>query len=101
MPKPSAASNSNSKPMFFSNSLENQLQRWNETIRNQPKNPNAYIRRGMVNFQLAKIDESIQDFDIAEQLDARIKPYLWQRGLSYYYAQTLLGDKLSAFSAKH
>ncbi|MFN6483222.1 MULTISPECIES: hypothetical protein [unclassified Nostoc] len=73
--------------MFFSNSLENQLQRWNETIRNQPKNPNAYIRRGMVNFQLAKIDESIQDFDTAEQLDARIKPYLWQRGLSYYYAE--------------
>ncbi|MEH1937794.1 MAG: hypothetical protein V7L14_29625 [Nostoc sp.] len=73
--------------MFFSNSLENQLQRWNETIRNQPKNPNAYIRRGMVNFQLGKIDASIQDFDIAEQLDVRIKPYLWQRGLSYYYAE--------------
>ncbi|MEH2158098.1 tetratricopeptide repeat protein [Nostoc sp.] len=73
--------------MFFSNSLENQLQRWNETIRNQPKNPNVYIRRGMVNFQLANIDESIQDFDMAEQLDARIKSYLWQRGLSYYYAE--------------
>ncbi|MEH2394075.1 MAG: hypothetical protein V7K21_21215 [Nostoc sp.] len=73
--------------MFFSNSLENQLQRWNETIRNQPKNHNAYIRRGMVNFQLAKIDESIQDFDMAEQLDIRIKAYLWQRGLSYYYAE--------------
>jgi tetratricopeptide (TPR) repeat protein len=73
--------------MFFTNSLENQLQRWNETIRNQPQNPNAYIRRGMVNFQLAKIDESIQDFDTAEQLDARLKPYLWQRGLSYYYAE--------------
>ncbi|MDZ8055348.1 MAG: tetratricopeptide repeat protein [Aulosira sp. ZfuVER01] len=73
--------------MFFTNSLENQLQRWNDIIRNQPQNPNAYIRRGMVNFQLAKIDESIQDFDTAEQLDARLKPYLWQRGLSYYYAE--------------
>jgi tetratricopeptide (TPR) repeat protein len=73
--------------MFFTNSLENQLQRWNETIRNQPNNSNAYIRRGMVNFQLAKIAESIQDFDTAEQLDARLKPYLWQRGLSYYYAE--------------
>ncbi|MEH2301877.1 MAG: hypothetical protein V7K88_23545 [Nostoc sp.] len=73
--------------MFFSNSLENQLQRWNETIRNQPKNHNAYICRGMVNFQLAKIDESIQDFDMAEQLDTHIKAYLWQRGLSYYYAE--------------
>ncbi|BAZ52687.1 hypothetical protein NIES4103_53520 [Nostoc sp. NIES-4103] len=73
--------------MFFSNSLESQLQNWNGIIRNQPKNPNAYIRRGMVNFQMAKIDESIQDFDTAEQLDNRLKPYLWQRGLSYYYAE--------------
>jgi tetratricopeptide (TPR) repeat protein len=73
--------------MFFTNSLENLLQRWNETIRNQPENPHAYIRRGMVNFQLAKIDESIQDFDTAEKLDPRLKPSLWQRGLSYYYAE--------------
>jgi tetratricopeptide (TPR) repeat protein len=73
--------------MFSANSLENQLQRWNETVRNQPQNPNAYIRRGMVKFQLAKIDESIEDFDMAEKLDERVKPYLWQRGLSYYYAE--------------
>lgn len=73
--------------MFLSNSLGNQLKRWNEIIHNQPKNPNAYIRRGMVNFQLAKIEESIQDFDMAEQLDSRLTPYLWQRGLSYYYAE--------------
>jgi tetratricopeptide (TPR) repeat protein len=72
--------------MFFTNSLENQLQRWNETIHSQPNNPNAYIRRGMVYFQLAKIEESIQDFDTAEKLDSRLTPYLWQRGLSYYYA---------------
>jgi tetratricopeptide (TPR) repeat protein len=87
IPKPFTAFQPTDKLMFFGNSLENQLQRWNETIRNQPENPNAYIRRGMVKFQLAKIDESIEDFDKAEQLDARIKPYLWQRGLSYYYAE--------------
>jgi tetratricopeptide (TPR) repeat protein len=63
------------------------LQRWNGIIQNQPKDPKAYIQRGMVNFQLAKINESIQDFDMAEQLDPRLKPYLWQRGLSYYYAE--------------
>jgi tetratricopeptide (TPR) repeat protein len=73
--------------MFFNNSLETQLRRWNDTIRLQPNNPNAYVRRGMVYFQLAKIEESIQDFDTAEKLDARITPYLWQRGLSYYYAE--------------
>jgi tetratricopeptide (TPR) repeat protein len=73
--------------MFFSNSLENQLQQWNNIIHNQPHNPQAYVRRGMIKFQLAKIDESIQDFDTAEKLDARLTPYLWQRGLSYYYAE--------------
>jgi tetratricopeptide (TPR) repeat protein len=73
--------------MFFSNSLENQLRHWNDIISNQPQDPKVYIQRGMVNFKLAKIDESIQDFDIAEQLDVRLKPYLWQRGLSYYYAE--------------
>jgi len=73
--------------MFFSNSLDNQLQQWNNIIRSQPNNPKAYIRRGMVKFQLAKIDESIQDFDMAEKLDNQLTPYLWQRGLSYYYAE--------------
>lgn len=73
--------------MFFINSLENQLQRWNETIIKQPNNPNVYIRRGMVYFQLGKIQESITDFDTAEKLDSRLTPYLWQRGLSYYYAE--------------
>ncbi|BAT52155.1 expressed protein [Nostoc sp. NIES-3756] len=72
--------------MFFTNSLENKLKQWDEVICKQTKNPNAYIRRGMVKFQLAKIDESIDDFDTAEKLDSRLKPYLWQRGLSYYYA---------------
>ncbi|MBD2440436.1 hypothetical protein [Nostoc sp. FACHB-110] len=73
--------------MFFRNSLENQLQYWNNIIRSQQNNPQAYVRRGMVQFQLAKIDESIQDFDLAEKLDNRLTPYLWQRGLSYYYAE--------------
>ncbi|ADI64946.1 hypothetical protein [Trichormus azollae] len=73
--------------MFFTNSSENQLQGCNETIRNQPNNANAYIRRVMVYFQLAKIQESIEDFHTAEKLDARLTPYLWQRGLYYYNAE--------------
>jgi tetratricopeptide (TPR) repeat protein len=73
--------------MFFTNSLENQLQECNNTIINQPNNANAYVRRGMVYFKLGKITESIQDFDHAEKLDFQITPYLWQRGLSYYYAE--------------
>ncbi|MDB9484622.1 hypothetical protein PN476_18610, partial [Dolichospermum circinale CS-537/05] len=73
--------------MFFINSLQSELKEWNHTINRQPNNPHGYIRRGMVYFKLGKIQESIQDFDTAENLDFHITPYLWQRGLSYYYAE--------------
>ena len=73
--------------MYSQISLEAQLKRWNEAIASRPEDPRAYIQRGMVNFKLARIDPSIQDFDRAEELDASITPYLWQRGLSYYYAE--------------
>lgn len=69
------------------NSLENELYRWNQIIGERPNEPQAYVRRGMLNFKLAKIEESIEDFDRAEKLDPRLSPYLWQRGLSYYYAE--------------
>jgi tetratricopeptide (TPR) repeat protein len=69
------------------NILKNELARWNQIIRDRPNEPQAYVRRGMVNFKLAKIDESIADFDRAELLAPRLLPYLWQRGLSYYYAE--------------
>ena len=72
--------------MFFNNSLENQLQQWNVTISKNPHDPKFYVRRGMIYFQLGQIPESIEDFDQAENLDPTITPYLWQRGLSYYYA---------------
>lgn len=68
-------------------SLENQLKRWNDAIASRPEDPRAYIGRGMVNFKLARIIPSIQDFDRAEELNSSITPYLWQRGLSYYYAK--------------
>jgi len=73
--------------MASQTSLVDELSWWNNVIRSHPLDPKAYIRRGMVNFKLAKIDESIQDFDTAEKLDPTVAPYLWQRGLSFYYAE--------------
>ncbi|HEY9672022.1 MAG TPA: hypothetical protein V6D11_11290 [Waterburya sp.] len=73
--------------MAFSTLLEQERARWNQAIQNHPLDAKAYIRRGMVNFKLALVDQSIQDFDRAEQLDPSLSPYLWQRGLSYYYAE--------------
>ncbi len=72
--------------MTVSNLLQNQLNYWNQIIKSESSNPKAYIQRGMTNFKLGNIAASIQDFDRAESLDSRLTPYLWQRGLSYYYA---------------
>ncbi|MBD2137351.1 hypothetical protein H6F32_07070 [Anabaena sp. FACHB-1237] len=71
--------------MFFKTSLAAQLEQWNNTIKQEPNNPRYYVQRGMIYFKLGKIEESIADFDMAENLDFSITPYLWQRGLSYYY----------------
>ncbi|MBD2129457.1 hypothetical protein NDI39_10970 [Microcoleus sp. ZQ-A2] len=73
--------------MTHQNILKNELDRWNQIIRANPNDSQAYVRRGMVNFKLTKIAESIADFDQAEALEPRLLPYLWQRGLSYYYAE--------------
>lgn len=66
--------------------LQQKLTYWNDVISQRPHDPKAYIQRGMVYFQLAEINDSIADFDMAEKLEPRLTPYLWQRGLSYYYA---------------
>lgn len=68
------------------NTLEQEFAHWNRMVHDRPTDPKGYIRRGMVQFKQAQIAASIQDFDRAEQLDPTITPYLWQRGLSLYYA---------------
>jgi tetratricopeptide (TPR) repeat protein len=67
--------------------LEQQINYWTKYLHSHPDDARGYIQRGMVYFKLAKIAESIQDFDHAEQLNPIVKPYLWQRGLSYYYSE--------------
>jgi tetratricopeptide (TPR) repeat protein len=41
----------------------------------------------MTEFQRGNIEESIKDFDNVISVDSRYKPFLWQRGLSLYFAQ--------------
>jgi lipoprotein NlpI len=45
-----------------------------------------YNRRGEANFRAGSIDASITDFNRAIQLEPRIAPHHWQRGISLYYA---------------
>lgn len=43
------------------------------------------IRDGMASFRKGLVEESIDLFNQAEVEEPRFRPYLWQRGLSYYY----------------
>jgi tetratricopeptide (TPR) repeat protein len=45
-----------------------------------------YIQDGMLAFRVGNVSKSIELFNLAEQTDASMAPFLWQRGLSYYYA---------------
>jgi tetratricopeptide (TPR) repeat protein len=49
----------------------------------------------MSKFRQADIDGSLEDFNQALQLDPAIRPYLWQRGLSLFYAGKLPGPIIS------
>lgn len=60
----------------------------NKKANNNNNNRNEaryYIQLGMELFRKGNIIGSIDSFNHAEVLDNTITPYLWQRGLSYYY----------------
>jgi lipoprotein NlpI len=67
--------------------LESDLRRLTQHIDTDPHQPQVYIQRGMIYFKLGHIAEAIADFDCAEHLNPALIPYLWQRGLAYYYAE--------------
>ena len=67
--------------------LESELQRLTRHLATEPHQPTVYIQRGMTYFKLGHIAEAIADFDRAEHLNPALTPYLWQRGLAYYYAR--------------
>ena len=69
--------------------LQRELDNWNRYLHLNPHLPHIYIRRGMAKFKIAHIDASIYDFDCAEHLDPTLTPFLWQRGIAYYYSQQI------------
>lgn len=51
-------------------------------------NPRLLVSQGMQTFREGNIKESIELFDRADRAvpDGSFRPFLWQRGISYYYA---------------
>jgi lipoprotein NlpI len=55
-------------------------------IASASSNAQLHIIRGSLKFRSGKIVDSIADFDKCIELDPQVKPFLWQRGISLYYA---------------
>jgi tetratricopeptide (TPR) repeat protein len=66
--------------------LSSDFQHLTRALEADAHNPKLYIQRGMTAFRLGDIVASIDDFDRAEHLNPALTPYLWQRGIAYYYA---------------
>jgi tetratricopeptide (TPR) repeat protein len=67
--------------------LASAVEHLTRSIAVDPQNPQLYVQRGMVSFRLGEIAAAIDDFDRAEHLNPALTPYLWQRGIAYYYAE--------------
>ena len=65
--------------------VTSEVQRLTRALEADPQNTQLRIKRGMAWFQLGNIAASIDDFDGAERLNPTLTPYLWQRGIAYYY----------------
>lgn len=50
--------------------------------------PDMLVRSGMQKFRAGDVQGSLRDFDAAYNASPQLRPYLWQRGLSLYYAGT-------------
>lgn len=66
--------------------LSEDLAHWQAAVQAHPEDAGAWVRCGMAHFRLGQVAASIAAFDRAEQVRPALTPYLWQRGLSRYYA---------------
>lgn len=67
--------------------LEREIAALDRAIAASTSDAALYVRRGSAWFRSGDNDRALRDFDRAVALDARLGPYLWQRGISLYYAR--------------
>jgi lipoprotein NlpI len=57
-----------------------------EAIQRNPKSPYLVQERGMLHFRRNDMEKALIDFDRANEIDSRMAPQNWQRGIALYYA---------------
>ena len=61
------------------------VDQYSEQIQAEGSSPEVHVRRGMARFVAGDVKGSLEDFDRAAEMEPRIAPQLWQRGISLYY----------------
>ena len=59
---------------------------YSQLVELAPSEPRALLALGGAAFKDGDMESSIQAFDAAAELDERLGPQLWQRGIAHYYA---------------
>lgn len=67
--------------------LEREIAALDRAVVSRPDDAELLVRRGSARFRSGDNTRALHDFDRAVALDRRIRPYLWQRGISLYYAR--------------
>ncbi len=67
--------------------LKQALAAYDAVLAGQRGDAVVLARRGGVHFKLGDNKAALRDFDRAVELEPRLGPQLWQRGLSLYYAE--------------
>ena len=62
------------------------VEQYTNVLTDEGASPDVLVRRGMARFVAGDVEGSIEDFDKAVEIEPRIAPQLWQRGISLYYA---------------
>jgi lipoprotein NlpI len=60
---------------------------YDAALRESPDSPRVLYLRGRSRFKAGDVKGSVEDFDRAAELDEALEKRLWERGISYYYAQ--------------
>lgn len=66
---------------------DNQTNNNNNNNNGNTVSPRQLVQQGMQKFVNGNVEDSIKIFDLADASvpDGSLKPFLWQRGISYYY----------------
>ncbi|HYE97499.1 MAG TPA: tetratricopeptide repeat protein, partial [Planctomycetota bacterium] len=66
--------------------LDEAIAKWSAVLELDPRNVDAYSRRGDARFKKGLFKEAVEDYDAMVRLDPSLEKGHWRRGLALYFA---------------